>query len=173
MDENETVPADSGPEAMFARLRKIAEDQHSELSIMLTVGGIRIDQLYKVRHLTDEPETLEGQLARMEELLADPRTAAASKAARLMVETEALGTVVVDLIKARTEEYRVALEAFRSISTDAPVSDERQKEVAAFVSIARDPSMLEVLIDIAERSLRDRDAKNAESQDEPSEGSET
>lgn len=146
--------SDTDPRERFAELRKIAKAQGSDLDLHITVGGVRITELYRVKPFANQADTLDGQLDQMETMLGDPRHAAAARATRLMQETEGLGTAIAKLIEDRRAEYEVAIRAFRSITTDPPVSDDQQAYLAGAVTIAKVPAMFEVLLDIADESLK-------------------
>lgn len=152
--------SDSDLENRFAALRAVAKDLGSDLDIHLTIGGVQVDELYRLSIVPDEPDTLEGRLTTMARLLDDPRTAAASQASRLMTEVEGLGKTLDDLIKTRQEEYRVAIRAFQSISTKPPLDKAENELAVALVSLARDKSAFQMLIDIAEAELARERAKD-------------
>lgn len=157
-------------EERYAALRATAKEQGSEISLAVTVGGIRIDELYLVTPFAKQFETLDEQLNQMAEVLADPRHAAAAKATRLMVETEGLAKATIELAKTRQEEYKVAVEAFRSITVkDTEAVDRQQRFLTSAASVARYPDLFDVMLDELDKRKEKRE-ENVEPEQEPTDG---
>jgi hypothetical protein len=141
-------------EARFAALKEVAATHKSELDLSLVVGGVHVEELYRVFHSYDEGNTLDSQLTAMERLLADPRTEAVATGIDKLTDAEALGQLVSNLINARGSDYNTALKAFHSITdTDPEDKDRWQASLAIVHRILEDDS----LRDATEATAQTRD----------------
>ena len=100
-------------EARFEELRRMAEAIGCDLNVTLTVGGIRLDEVYRVYEMDDE-DSLVGQLDKIQQALGDDRTKAIAEATERMVTIEGVASLVNTAVQVRQREYRIASEAFRA-----------------------------------------------------------
>lgn len=111
MDQNQNVTADE----RFETLRAAAKEIGCDLSVTLTIGGVRLDELYRIFEAADEnPETLAGHLDTIERMVADARVIAAADATKRLLRAEEIEKLVRAMVDARSAEYRVALDSLHA-----------------------------------------------------------
>lgn len=143
--------AEQDIEQRYAALVAAAKDIGCEVSISLTIGGVKQDEVYRIFRTSDPDASLDEQLAIIEAAVADPLHQAAAEATRRMVEAESVGALVADMVQARQAEYRDVARALRTLNEkgERPQDhDNVQRVITDIATFERGRPMSEVLADI-------------------------
>lgn len=144
-------------EQRYAALRELLKDEFlgTDLPLALVIGGVRLDMLYRLRHL-DHEDTLDGQLKTIERIIELPSFAATAHAEAHVQEVEKMAKDVAWLLDARLQDADIARAQFTLDSDPDLTPDKRnaiQRAIAILIRQAKD--------DLAE----DREAKEPETSD--------
>jgi len=127
MSEEQTL------EERYAALKTRLKDEfHTDLDLAITIGGVRLDALYRLRFL-DHEETLEGQLNTLDRIIELPSFAATAHAEAHVQEVEQMAKDVEWLMTARMGDLDVARAQFL-LDSDPDLSEKHRDTIQAAIA---------------------------------------
>lgn len=157
MDDTQDQPTGT-LEERFAALRAQAAEQGSEISLSLTVGGVRIKEIYQIWKTLPDDASLEDQITQSEQMLSDVRVRAATEATKRMIESENIADMAIEIVRRRQAEYAIAVKALRQafeLNGRPEDGDLIQQVVGEVAAMTRDEPLPEHLAQVIADAYRE------------------